>query len=116
MLWPPDPTPSFVSITGRPIAGHGSRIGISVQSLAAGTLDVMAEVSAAMESRLGTLDRGVVPPPREVEYDRAATRRLEREIQELLEGVAADPGSRSELSKAIFEREILFRHLTQLGG
>jgi hypothetical protein len=72
-MWPPDQTPTFVSVTAR-------------------------------------------PAPREIEYDREATRRLEAEIQGPLEDMASDAISWGHASSSIYERESRLQHLTGLGA
>lgn len=113
-VWPPDPVPTFISVKAKPIQDGACWVGLSVQSLAVDSLDVMDEMKATLESRLGSLD--ISPRPRELDYDRGAARRLESEIQELLESLAADPSSWDALSRTIFERELVLQHFTQLGA
>jgi hypothetical protein len=73
-------------------------------------------VQAALESRLGKLGPEVRPLPREIEYDREVTRRLEAEIQELLEAMASNSTPWGHTSASIYERELRLQHLTGLGA
>ena len=114
-LWPLDEVPTFVSVTARPIPAGATWIRISAQSLALPSLDVVEKVKVGLEFRLGNLGPEVRPPPREVEYDRVASRQLEAEIQELLGALATDATAWEHLSKSIYERELLLQHLTELG-
>jgi len=114
-IWLPDDAPTFLSISARPISVGTVWVRVAAQSFAAPSLDAVDKVSADLEAKLGNLGPDVLPPPREVEYDRAETRRLETEMQELLEAVAATPTSREHLSHSIYEREFLLQDLTELG-
>jgi hypothetical protein len=113
-LWLPDGPPTFLSVTARPISAGTAWVGVSAQSLASASLDATDEVRAALELKLGNLGPEAHPPPRESEYDRGATRRLESEIQELLEDIEANPASWEQLSLTIWERELILQHLTEL--
>jgi hypothetical protein len=115
-MWPPDQTPTFVSVTARPVSSETVWIAVSAQSLAVPSLDVADEVQAALESRLGKLGPEARAAPREIEYDREATRRLEAEIQGLLEDMASDAISWGHASSSIYERESRLQHLTGLGA
>lgn len=113
-LWPRQETPTSLSVTARPISDATAWVGVDAQSLSVPSLDVAKEIESALEQRLGSLGPGISPPPRETDYDRGATRRLEAEIQELLEAVALDPGSWERVSGSIYERELLLQGLAGL--
>lgn len=72
-------------------------------------------IAADLKSEIGVIESGVLPPEREPEYDREETRRLEREIQELLEALASDPASLETLSAHIYLRELKLQYMTDLG-
>jgi hypothetical protein len=115
-MWPPGQVPAFVSVTARPISARTVWVGVAAQGLAVSSLDIADRVRATLESRLGALGPEVRPSPRELQYDREATRRLEAEIQQLLEGMATDSMSWGHTSSVIYEREMLLQHLTGLGA
>jgi hypothetical protein len=115
-IWPPIESPTFASVSARPIPAGAAWVRVSAQGLDLVALDVADVIATALKSRLGELGPGVLPPPRSREYDRSATRLLEGEIQQLLEAMATDSSSRAGLSEAIFERELLLQHLTDLGA
>jgi|GEM_PF-3264513 len=114
-IWPPGQAPTFVSLTATQVSTETVWVGVSAQSLASPSLDIANEVQAALESRLGKLGAEVRPAPREIDYDREATRRLEAEIQELLEAMASGASSWDHAASSIYERELLLQHLTGLG-
>lgn len=114
-LWPPAKVPGFVSVTARPISPGTAWVGVTGQGLDIETLDAADQIAVMLESRLGTLGPDVLPPARDHDYDREATRLLEGEIQQLLEELAADPAAWEHLSRAIYERELLLQDLTGLG-
>lgn len=113
---PPIESPTFVSVSARPIPPGAAWVRVSAQGLDLDGLDVADVIADALKSRLGELGSDVLPPPRSREYDRSATQLLEAEIQQLLEAMATDSSSRASLSEAIFERELLLQHLTDLGA
>jgi hypothetical protein len=115
-IWPVAGEPTFASVTARPMPGSAAWVGVSVQSLRIEALDIMDDLAGALKSRLGALGSGVTPPERVRDYDRGATRKLESEIQDLLEEMSADPSAWEYLSGAIYEREVLLQHLTELGA
>jgi hypothetical protein len=112
-IWPAIGEPTFASVTARPMRERGACVGVSVQSLRVEDLDMVDELAEALKSRLGALEPEASPPERMTEYDRGATRRLESEIQDLLEAMSADPSAWGHLSRTVFEREILFQYLTE---
>jgi hypothetical protein len=115
-IWPAEPVPAFVSVTARAFAPGKVWVRVAAQCVAASWLDVGDDVKAGLESRLGSL-ADVLPPPRDRDYDREETRRLEGEIQHLLEAMAvAQPSSWGSLTAQIYERELLLQHLTELGA
>jgi hypothetical protein len=115
-IWPPVESPTFVSVSTRPIPTGAAWVRASAQGLDLDALDVTDVIADALKSRLGELGSDVLPPPRSREYDRSATRRLEAEIQQLLEAMATDSSSRASLSETIFERELLLQYLTDLSA
>ena len=54
-------------------------------------------------------------PGRDHNYDREETGRLEREIHELLEGLAADPAALETFSAHIYLRELKLQYMTDFG-
>lgn len=114
-LWPPAEAPGFVSVSARPISPGTAWVRVTGQGLGTETLDTADQIAMMLESRLGTLGPDALPPPRDHDYDREASRLLEGEIQRLLEESAADPSAWEHLSRAIFERELLLQDLTGLG-
>lgn len=115
-IWPPIESPTFVSISARPIPAGATWVRVSAQGFDLTTLDVADVIADALKARLGELGPDVLPPPRPREYDRSATRLLEGEIQQLLEAMATDSSNRAGLAQAVFERELLLQHLTDLGA
>lgn len=115
-IWPAVESPTFVSVSARPISAGAAWVRASAQGLDLATLDVADVIAEALKLRLGDLGSSVLPPPQSREYDRSATRLLEGEIQQLLEAMAAGSSSRAALSEEIFERELLLQHLTDLGA
>jgi len=116
VIWPVVGEPTFASVTARPMRERGAWVGVSVQSLRIEALDLVDELAEMLRSQLGALGSGASPPERVLDYDRGETRRLESEIQNLLEEMSADPAAWEYLSRAIYEREVLFQYLTKLGA
>ncbi|HEU5105979.1 MAG TPA: hypothetical protein VFU11_09070 [Solirubrobacterales bacterium] len=112
-VWPVVGEATFASVTARPMREHGASVSVSVQSLRIEALDMVNDLAEALKSRLGALGPEASPRERMTDYDRNATKRLESEIQDLLEAMAADPSAWEQLSRTVFEREILFQYLTE---
>lgn len=115
-IWPAVGEPTFVSVTARPLYEPGAWVGVSAQSLRSEALDIVDDLVGALQSRLGRLETRTGPPERVRDYDRGATRKLEAETQDLLEAMSADPSAWERLSGAVYERELLLQHLTELGA
>lgn len=115
-IWPVVGEPTFVSVTARPMNGRGAWVGVSGQSLQSEALDIVNELAETLQTKLGPLASHTGPPERVRDYDRGATKELEAETQDLLEAMSADPSTWQQLSHAIYERELLLQHLTELGA
>jgi len=115
-VWPAAGEPTFASVTARSMPEGGAWVGVSAQSLRSEALDIVDDISGALQSRLGGLETRTNPPERVGDYDRGVTRKLEAEIQDLLEAMSADPSAWEHLSRAVYEREVLLQHLTELGA
>ncbi|MGH2940453.1 MAG: hypothetical protein ACRDPE_20285 [Solirubrobacterales bacterium] len=116
MVWPLPGRPTFASVTVRPVSAGAVWVRVMSQAL---DIDLLAEaetVASALRSRLGTLGPDVRPPIRESDFDRAESRRLEGEIQQLLETIEAEPTSLDQLSRTAFEREVALQQVTELGA
>lgn len=115
-IWPVVGEAAFLSLAVRPIPGAGASARIAAQAIRMDAFRGTEEFTAALRSRVGTLEPEIAPPVPEKVYDRSATQLLEGEIQELLETMATQPSSWEYLTGAIFERELLLQHLTGLGA
>jgi hypothetical protein len=116
MVWPLPGRPAFASVTARPISAGAIWVHVMSQAL---DIDLLAEaeaVASAVRSRLGPLGPDVHPPIREPDFDRTESRRLEGEIQQLLEAIEAEPTSWEHLIKTILERESALQQVTELGA
>lgn len=115
-IFPSSEEPAFVSISARPMPGSVAWVRVGSQGLMGVDLASLTDLIAAdLKSEIGVIESGVLPPEREPEYDREETRRLEREIQELLEALASDPASLETLSAHIYLRELKLQYMTDLG-
>jgi hypothetical protein len=116
MVRPLPGRPTFASVTARPISAGAVWVHVISQAL---DIDLLAEtetVASALRSRLGTLGPDVRPPIRESAFDRTESGRLEGEIQQLLETIAAEPTSWDHLSRTTFERELNLQQVTELSA
>lgn len=114
-IWPAVGESTFVSVTARPMFDRGTWVGVSAQSLRSEALNIVDDLSEALKASLGRIELSTQPPERRDDYDRGATKKLEAEIQDLLEAMSADPSAWGPLSVAVYERELLLQHLTELG-
>lgn len=116
LVWPAPGRPVFASVTARSFSAGVVWVHVLSQAL---EIDLLAEAEALasmLRSRLLTLGPDVRPPIYEKDYDRAESRRVEGEIQELLEAMEAEPSSWEHLSSRTFEREQTLQQITELGA
>ena len=112
-IWPAS-EPSFVSISARPLPGDLAWVRIGSQGIGSAMFAVTDQIDAALKAEVGVVD-GVRPPERDHNYDREETGRLEREIHELLEGLAADPAALESFSAHIYLCELKLQYMTDFG-
>lgn len=113
-IWPSAEEAIFVSISARPLPGNLAWVSIGSQWVGDAKFAVTDQIAATLRSELGIVD-DVRVPERDFDYDREETGRLEREIHELLERLAADPAALETFATDIYLRELKLQYMTDFG-
>jgi len=113
-IWPPVEEPVFVSISARTLPGNLAWVGVGSQGVGDAMFAVTDQIAATLRSATGVVD-GIRAPEPDNAYDREETGRLEREIHELLQSLAADPAAMDTLSTHIYLREMKLQYMTDFG-